>query len=191
MSEQSPPAEWCLPALAGRLCEFSSPAPSVGLAVSASLILDAQHRGEPAAWVASERSCFFPPDFDAAGVDLAALPVVRVSGSVEAAVAADELLRSGGFSLVVVDLGGQLLVPVPMQTRLAGLAKAHHAALLFLTRKANEAPSLGSLIGIRATGTIERLAFGRFTGDVSILKDKRRGPGRRHSEIYRGPDGLC
>ncbi len=36
----------------------------------------------------------------------------------------------------------------------------------------------------------KRCAEGRFTCELHALKDKRRGPGWRHSEVFHGPTGL-
>ena len=88
------PAVWSRAELAGRLCELiPGPQPAV-LSAAFALIYEAQEGGRPVAWVAAGESCFYPPDVAAAGVDLAALPVVRVAGSAAAGRAADLLLRS-------------------------------------------------------------------------------------------------
>src|SRR3972149_1334507 len=114
------------------------------------LLRGAQRQGEPAAWITREESTFYPPDMAEGGVDLDALVVVRVPGSLAVARAADRLVRSGGFGLVVLDLGVNAEIPTPLQSRLAGLAQKHHTALLCLTEKSSGAPSLGSLVSLRA-----------------------------------------
>jgi len=80
---------WRLDTVAGRLVEISSEGPTASLTIAVGLILEAQQRGEPAVWIAASDSIFFPPDLDASGVDLAALPVVRVDDPPRAARAAD------------------------------------------------------------------------------------------------------
>lgn len=183
--------EWSLDTLAGRLVEISGSAATAALTAAAELILEAQHRGESAAWVTDRESTFFPPDFAAAGIDLAALPVIQVADSGKVSKIADTLLRSGGFAIVVLDLGARMVLSIKNQTRLAGLAKKYHSALVCLTRKARQAPSLGSLISLRAEINKKRTSFDRFTCELRIVKDKRRGPGWRHVEVCRGTDGLC
>src|SRR5262245_10310803 len=74
----APAAPWTRPALAGRIVELSGARASASLTFATALVLDAQRRGETSAWVTSQASSFFPPDVAANGVDLAALPVVRV-----------------------------------------------------------------------------------------------------------------
>ena len=71
--------------------------------MAASLAWKAQLRGEPVAWILARPSSFFPPDLHAGGIDLEALAVVRVPDAAAAARAADKLLRSGAFGLVLLD----------------------------------------------------------------------------------------
>jgi recombination protein RecA len=153
-------------------------------------VLQAQREGEPAAWITTGSSTFFPPDVAHNGVDLDALPVIRVVDARGAARAADKLLRSGAFGLVILDLGAEPPLPMPMQSRLLGLVGKHETALLFLTEKQSEAASVGSMVSLRAQVTRKKSAEGRFTCDVRIIKDKRRGPGWSHQEIRHGPAGL-
>ena len=98
------PRAWNLSSLAGRLTEMSDSGAAPSLTAAAALILQAQQRGEPAAWIGFGNSIFFPPDFAEWGIDLEALPVIRVPDALAASGAADQLLRSGAFGLVVLDL---------------------------------------------------------------------------------------
>jgi recombination protein RecA len=194
--EQSPsrepvPSEWTLDLLSGRFVELSSEGETASLSAAASIILDAQTRGEPAAWVASGPSIFFPPDLAASGVDLDSLPVIRAADRMSAARAADWLLRSGAFAAVVLDLGANSEMPIPVQARLAGLAKKHRTALLCMTKKRRDAGSIGSLVSLRAEAHVKKTAFDRFRWEVRVLKDKRRGPGWSYDEEGRGVEGLC
>jgi recombination protein RecA len=183
-----PSPTWGLTVLAGRLVELSGWKSSAVLTAAFGLVLEAQRRGEPTAWVTLRKSSFFPPDAAEGGVDLAALAVVRVADPPAAARTADQLVRSGGLGLVVVDLGPDPYprVPVPLQSRLAGLAQKHAAAVVVLTEKPADAASLGSLVSLRA----EARRSDRHTCLVRVLKDKRLGPGRSHQEACRGPAGL-
>ncbi len=101
-----PPPPWTRAALAGGVAEISSANGGGTLSLAMALVLDAQREGEPVAWVAAGEGTFFPPDAAAAGVDLGALPVVLAPAVAEALRAADLLLRSGAFGLVILDLGG-------------------------------------------------------------------------------------
>jgi recombination protein RecA len=192
---QADTARFCLEELAGRLVELSGEGASAVLTLAVGLVLDAQAAREPVAWVSSDESSFYPPDLAESGVDLAALVVVRLSLANHArssalAVAAERLLRSGAFGLCVLDLGKQAELSQPLQSRLLGLAQRHHAALLCLTEKAEETPSLGSLVSLRAQAVRTWLARDRFACELRVRKDKRRGPVWSEREVYRGPLGL-
>lgn len=106
-----------------------------------------------------------------------------------AARAADRILRSGAFGLVVLDLGrGD--VTVGAQARLLGLAERHDAAVLCLTEKPAPAPSLSSLVSLRAGTERRRDGEGVFVCTLAALKDKRQPPGWSVEEVRRGPAGL-
>ena len=181
---------WSRAHLAGRLCELSSVPGAALLTAAFRLVLDAQLEGEPSAWITATPDTFFAPDAAESGVDLDALVVIRVPDARAAARSADRVLRSGGFGLVVMDLHADSRIPMPLQVRLARQARDHHAALLCLTAKSREAPSLGPMVTLRGQTSCRRLAVDRFQCEIEILKDKLHGPGWRHTEICRGPDGL-
>ena len=190
---QSPatqPTRWTLPEVAGRLVEISSCGASGSLTIIFGLVREAQERKEPVGWVTSMESFFYPPDVAHGGVDLAALVVVRVSNPASIARAGEKLLRSGGFGLVVLDLGSAD-VPLPLQSRLTGLAQHHRTGLVCLTEKESKTFSLGSLVSLRAHAERKRGSDSRFSCRLHILKDKRRGPTWTHEEFCRGPAGLC
>jgi len=196
-----PEPVWGVSEIAGRLVELSSLGASATLTAAFGLVLDAQRAGQPVVWVnssgssGSAASTFFPPDAAEGGVDLDTLGVVRVADPPAAARSAEKLVRSGAFGLVVIDLGSSLgpvggtsrpLIPAPLLTRLVGLAQKHNTAVVFLTEKAADSPSLASLVSLRAEA--RRVDGASF--EIRILKDKRRGPGRVHRENFRGPAGL-
>jgi len=185
------PTVWNYTAFAGRFGEISAQHASAVLTLAFQLVLEAQRRNEPAVWVTGRASAFYPPDAAEAAIDLDALIVVRVPDNRRSARAADTLLRSGGFGLVVLDLGADTRgLSLPMQSRLVGLAKKHQAALICLTEKEARQPSIGALVSIRAEATRTRDRDDRYICRARILKDKRRGPGWQHKEVFRGPDGL-
>jgi len=189
--ELQPTAPWTLTDLQGRLCQLSpGPQPAV-LSAAVSLVRQAQMAGEPAAWVAVGDDLVYAPDVAACGVDLAALPVVRADGAAQAGRAADLLLRSGAFGLVVLDLGAATGLPLPLQSRLVQLALKHEAAVVCLTRTQADAPSLGSLVSLRASVSRRRLGRGRYACRVEALKDKRQGPGWQWEGVWHGADGLA
>src|SRR4030095_9878699 len=181
---------WRLDEIAGRLVEISASKASAGLTLAFGLVREAQQRSEPVGWVTRAESFFYPPDAAQGGADLNALVVVRLAKLENIARAGENLLRSGGFGLVVLDLGAAD-IPMPLQTRLTCLAHRHHTALVCLTKKESAAFSLGSLVSLRAHAKKKRAVDHRFTCALRVLKDKRRGPTWNYEELYTGPAGLC
>ena len=186
----APWTPWCLTEVAGRFVELSSAAASASLTIAFTLVREAQAQGEPVAWVTSQESFFYPPDAASSGADLSTLAVVRLAKRESIARAGEKLLRSGAFGLVVLDLGAAD-IPMPLQTRLTGLAHHHHTALLCLTEKSSHAFSLGSLVSLRVHAEKKRAAERRFACALRVLKDKRRGPTWNYEELYGTPAGLC
>jgi recombination protein RecA len=185
-----PKTRWSLTKVAGRLVEISSSAASAALTITFALIREAQERGEAVGWATSTKSFFYPPDVARNGIDLNALVVVRLSDAETIARAGEKLLHSGGFGVVVLDLG-DADISMPLQTRLTGLAHRHHTALICLTEKADAAFSLSSLVSLRAHAEKKRAADNRFACALHILKDKRHGPTWHYEAFYAGPIGLC
>ena len=185
-----PPSPWNLAAIAGRFIEISASASAASLTLAFGFVSEAQKQREPVGWVTSTGSFFYPPDVAHGGVDLAALVVIRVLHAASIPVAGEKLLRSGGFGLIVLDLG-TADIPMPLQSRLTGLAQRHHAALVCLTEKESKTFSLGSLVSLRAHAERQRNSDHRFACRLRVLKDKRHGPTWSHEELCHGPAGLC
>jgi recombination protein RecA len=184
------PVSWRLASFAGRLAEISGGRASSALTLAFHLAWEAQRQGEPIAWIGRRERAFFPPDAADAGVDLDGFVAVWAPDGIGAARAADLLVRSGGFGLVVLDLGASATLPIAALARLAGLALKHRTAVLCLTEKEPGRPSLGPLVAVRAETERVGQPGGRFLCRARIVKDKRFGPGQEYAEICRGPDGL-
>jgi len=185
---------WAFCELIGRVVELSTEGTSgASLTLAMELVVQAQQEGEQVAWIVAQESTFFPPDAAGTGVDLDSLVVVRALGAKSAGRAADKLLRSGGFGLVVMDLGdgvaaGLGLTPA-LQGRLQGLAHRHRSTLLCLTDKRPDAPSLGPGISLRVASRRCR-ERDLFVCELFALKDRQHAPGWTHREVFRGPPGL-
>jgi len=184
------PTPWALDEVAGRLVEISGSTASAALTLTFGLVREAQQHGEPVGWVTSVDSFFYPPDVARGGTDLSALVVVRLAKVESIPRAGEKLLRSGGFGVIVLDLGAGD-IPMPLQSRLTGLAHRHHSALICLTEKSGAAFSLGSLVSLRAHAEKRRTTDNRFACALRVLKDKRRGPTWHYEELYTGPAGMC
>ena len=183
-------APWGLAPLRGRLVELSARGATATLTTAVELVGEAQREGEPVAWIMGPRGSFYPPDLADSGIDLAALVVVRVPQLAVAARAAERLVRSGAFGLVVIDLADDNVeLPIAHQGRLVTLAQAHDAAIVCITEKSADTGSLGSLISLRAEALRMRTPTG-FELSLRVLKDKRRGPGLITTKRAKGPAGL-
>lgn len=201
---------WSLASLRGRLVELSARGASATLTTSIDLVLEAQVASEPVVWIMLDAGSFYPPDVADTGVDLAALVVIRVHDATGAARAAERVLRSGAFGLVVLDLSAgshgspgwsgspgnpgtaRLDISMAHQGRLVSLAQTHDAAVIVLTEKSSDAASLGSLVSLHAEALREREASpgAGFELTLRALKDKRRGPGWTKKLKARGPSGF-
>lgn len=181
---------WNRAELAGRVAELCGGRASAAFTFAVSLLLDAQEQGEPAAWITTRESAFYPPDAAANGIDLAALVVVRTPGVEHVPRAADQLGRSGAFGLLILDLGAGARVPTPLLSRLLGLAQKHDMAVVCLTEKASDQPSLDSLVSLRADVFRSRQSPGRFACTLRVAKDKRHAPGWGETLLCRGPAGV-
>jgi recombination protein RecA len=184
-------AAFSLRALRGRLVELSAWQPAACLSLSATLLLEAQTDALPAAWISTTPDLFYPPDFADNGIDLSILPVIRVPEARAAGRAADWLLRTGAFGLLVVDLYRSFRLSTALQARLAQLAQRHGSTVCFLTVKPPASASLGSMICLYVRVQRRRIAGGRFHCTVRVVKDKRRAPVWEHGELLYGPPGLC
>ena len=174
---------------AGGLVELSAEGGSGVTTIAVSSVRKAQVEGHFVAWVQSTEGTFFPPDVAAAGVDLEALVVVHVPVA-GLARAAELLLRSGAFGLVVLDLREGVPRGMTWHCRLHGVARNHQARLILLTRKSADEPSLGALIGLRLEPRCERVTPGFFRLECTILKDKMGLHALPLDVIHSGPEGL-
>jgi recombination protein RecA len=118
--------------------------------------------------------------------------------------AAERLARSGGFGLVVLELGPCRALPAALQGLLSQHALRHGSIVLCLTDKPERSPSLGSLVSLRAVATRRRVAPGEagdgeagngepgagFRCALRAVKDKRGGPGWEEELACHGPPGL-
>lgn len=183
---------WSFNSMRGRLVELRHGGASGVLTSAFSLVAQAQLDREPVAWIISGDSFFYPPDVEQNGIDLHALVIVRVHGARNAGRAADHLVRSGAFGLVILDLGMDSFFPTALQTRLVHSATQHQAAVVCLTQDNPSQPqkeSLGPLVSLRAT------AHGHWQGEtwtckIEVGRDKRRGLGWTSKVSCNGPVGL-
>lgn len=192
----------------GKLLELSGDGDAALLTTAAAIVREAQRERETTAWVQPTGGPLFPPDLAEAGVDLESLIVVHVprpaasgrpkSAALELARAAELLLRSGAFGLVVLDL---CEAPPPRssrrgatwQARLLALARQHHSRLVILTQKPDHHDSAGPLVNLRVAPRRVLRASPRGLGFEVIprvLKDKSGDAPALSPDARRGPWGL-
>lgn len=202
----------------GKLLELSGEGNTARLTTAAAIVRAAQLEGETTAWVQPEGGALFPPDLAEAGVDLADLIVIHVPRpdqkrtggrgkkagkevALELARAAELLLRSGAFGLVVLDLCAhpprKQNQNRQWQARLIGLAREHRSRVVILTQKPDHQSSAGPLINIRVSPTRERVPAPeqgarrcKFQVVPRVLKNKSGGPLSPPPAPRRGPWGL-
>jgi hypothetical protein len=87
----------------GRVAEVVGPASSGRTSIAAATAAAATRRGEVVAWL-DITDAFTPPSGEAAGMDLERVLWVRPAGIEEAVRAAELVLETGGFPVIVLDL---------------------------------------------------------------------------------------
>lgn len=190
-----------------RLIELGAEARSARTSAAVSLVIQAQHAGEPVVWIQPEGGSLYPPDLAACGVDLEMLIVVQVPGGAHAAGtggpritekagshglarAAELLLRSGAFGLVVIDLTAGVPSGDAWQGRLASMARQHASRVVILRESSDRSASLGPMIAMRVHATREKRAPGRYRVAYRVLKDKTGLTGDPSPDTRRAPTGL-
>ncbi len=181
----------------GRVVELSGSSASGGHArtsTAVAILRRIQREGETAAWIQPTGGALFPPDLHDAGIDLDALVVVHIDNGITGLCkAAELLLRSGAFGLVVVDLiETSLAAPAAAAWlgRMLGLARQHDSHVVLLTDKPTHADSVGTLVGLRIESHRHRDPQGEFLVEHQVIKNKSGAPFDVARDRYRGPDGL-
>jgi recombination protein RecA len=156
-------------------------------AVAARLLASATANGGLAALIeapAGPEGSFYPPALAAAGVDLDRLLVVRTADAANIARAADIVLRSAAFGVVVIPA---LSLRATVWTRLASLT--HRANALLLAVGSTASDELRYFASLRVRLQPSHVQFSGESGlfctiagtriEAAVLKHKRAAPGRR------------
>ena len=110
-------------------------------------MLEAQVASEPVAWIMLDTSSFYPPDVADAGIDLSALVVIRVQDGIGAARAAQRILRSGAFGLVIIDLSSDAYTRADVEAEPAAASAPAPRATLRAVPGDPRAPSTQRVAG--------------------------------------------
>lgn len=126
---------------------------------------------------------FYPPALAAAGVDLTRLLIVHPSDAAGVARAADIVLRSAAFGVVVLPA---VALRAAAWTRLGSLTHRANAVLVALGAEASHELRYFASLRVRLRAADVRFAgsglFGTLAGigiEAAILKHKRAAPGKR------------
>lgn len=188
-SSESTELRFSLQAVRGRLCELRDTSASAALSALVQLVWQAQCAGEPAAWIHGGTAGLHVSDLLQVGVDPAALVIVRLWKETDALRAAERLLRSGAFGVVVLDLRHTNAFGAPEAGRMAKLAETYQTAVVVLSAQPLSVAA-GSLVSLRLTVHRKRLPDGRFQRTFEILRDKQYGQQSLQHDEVEGPDGL-
>ncbi|MFP4374356.1 MAG: hypothetical protein ACLFPO_08495 [Spirochaetaceae bacterium] len=184
LERSRPPARSDLD-LTGRLAHFRGVG---GTTLAAVLTARTQAAGQTVGWISATADVVYPPDLAAGGVDLRALTFVFAADALQAARAAEHLLRSRAFTLLVVDLEDGAGISDAAQGRLLRLARNAEAGVLCISH--GDRPLRGSMISLRGSVSRERSAVGRYRLRVRITRDKQGEPGVRSGEVCYAPAGM-
>lgn len=178
----------------GKLVELSGTRACARTSAAVEILLHAQIEGETAAWIQPAGGWLYPPDLRESGVDLDALAILHIPrefGDPGLARAAELLLRSGAFGLIVIDWRiSATRMGAAVQGRLSSLAREHDSRVLLLTNKSATVESLGPLVSLRIEPERVRRAPGSFHIDHHVLKNKQGLPLSVAANARRGPWGL-
>jgi recombination protein RecA len=177
--------------LTGRITEFNASRNAPVLSFLSLLIKEAQGRGEAVVWVEAGDSIFFPPDFAANGIDLPALPVVWAPDVRSGVRAAEHLLRSNSFGLLIIDLPPHTIIEQGRLGKLARMADLNGTAVVLIAQQEDGVSfTLGSIVSLRLVGSRVERGGAAYRCVVSAIKDKHEAPGWRHIEVFHAPDGM-
>jgi recombination protein RecA len=177
--------------LVGRITEFTASRNVPALSFLSLLIEEAQGREEPVVWVETADSVFYPPDFIANGIDVAALPVVWAPDVRSGVRAAEHLLRSGSFGLLVIDLPPHTIIDQGRLGKIARMADLNETAVVLVTGQEDGTSfTLGSIVSLRLAGSTVHQNDCAHRCTVSAVKDKQDMPGWSRTEVFHAPDGM-
>jgi hypothetical protein len=134
--------------LVGTILQISGPA-SLTTAVRIAAVFQ-RHAPAPGAWVGDLQAIPFPPDLSDAGIDLQRLLICRAGSGEERMHAVDRLLRSGAFSLTVVDFGWDEQPDPGTLARFMRLCERDETTLTLVTPGAVAAASPAVRLHLRA-----------------------------------------
>lgn len=177
----------------GTIASLEGPASSGRMAIAARMLATASQTGLVAA--IDDRS-LYPPDLALAGVRLERLLVVSVKAELEIPRAADIVLRSQAFEVLLIPA---LRFKAAVWSRLATIA--HRANVLLVTLGGDASSELAYFASTRVGCSIERVLWTNASGlfcelagyeiHTQTLKHKRSAPGKHARFVVRHGAVAC
>ena len=157
----------------GILCGEST---SALVTLAAHTILDLQHQRELCVWLTDSARLPHAPDLREMGLDLGAVPLIRLADAKDAAHAAMMALSSGAFGSLVWDVRTPNALPRGAMTAIGMLAKRHDVAVMLLCHEKDTSGIAGS-IGVDWSANVS-CSQGDVTDfldhiEVTVTADKR------------------
>lgn len=170
----------------GQVVELSGAASSGKATLAFSACLRALDAGRACAWIGSpERFC--PLAALESGADLERLLVVHAEGGLAQLRAAQTILACpGAVAVLVVDAPPGFRPKSAQLVKLQRLAERSGTALVFVSERVGEEPSLGSIVSLRLH--LSRPRFGALR--ARVLRHKGGATGQSVEEPVHGPDRL-
>lgn len=162
----------------GQLVEFSAPLDTSGACTSSLIQLfeQVQKEGDTIGWIRASTGPLFPPNLLERNIDFESLIVVQTPPKMDSADigrAAEFLLHSGAFGLVVVDLRlAELSDYVEWQNRVLILARKFECRVVLLTDKVEQTESVSPLVSVRIEPNRDRWSSNRFAVENRVVKSK-------------------
>ena len=184
-----------------RLIEISGTFANATTSTAVAAVVDAQQLDDVVVWVQPQHGSLFPPDLAESGVDLDALAVVHVPNRAagrerppchDLPKAAELLLRSGAFDLLVLDWRPLAPPRGAWLVRLQALAREHGSRVLLLT-DARRPIDAGCALVLRIEAERRRVAgtTGPFAIEPRVRRDKRGAVTSPPTLLRDGPAGLA
>lgn len=185
------------PLQTGSLVEVSVSGKSAGLSYVAHQIRLMQGSHDMVVWLTTnEAGLIAGDDARVSGIDLAQCTFVKTPSVTDAGRAADKLIRSGAFGLIVLDATVGEPPPEPLLSRLQKLTRKHQCSLIMVTRKDDAAPSLSSMVSVRLSATRRCLKHAPWSLQPSyevvptVLRNKTPYPIEETPITCYAPEGL-
>ena len=170
----------------GRVGLFCGESPNSSTTLAAYLVHEIQREREPAVWLTDSTRLPHAPDLLDVGIDLEAMPILRLADAKDAAHAAMMAVASGAFGGLIWDLDAPEQLTRGTLTALGMLARRHHVAIVLLCH-GKKMPSLD----VDCAGQITRRKSASSTGALEQIELELISNRRHRFHEHRQLDQPC